>query len=68
MNQLVCHSVPLRTMFGDSISECKKLSPCRIHWQLAEVYEEGVMNEGNVRKWCRLFNGARSDVHNEGQS
>jgi hypothetical protein len=39
-----------------------------IHRHLVKVYGEGVMNEGNVRKWCRLFNGGRTDVHNEARS
>jgi hypothetical protein len=34
----------------------KNIRPAEIHRQLVEVYGEGVMNEGNVRKWCRLFN------------
>jgi hypothetical protein len=32
------------------------------------VSGEGVINEGNVRKLCRLFNGGRTDVHNEARS
>jgi hypothetical protein len=27
-----------------------------------------IMNEGNVRKWCRFFNGDVTDVHNEERS
>jgi hypothetical protein len=45
----------------------KSIRPAEIHRKLVEVYGEGegVMNEGNVCKWCRLFNGGRTDVHNE---
>jgi hypothetical protein len=33
----------------------KKVRPAEIHRQLVKVYGEGVMNDGNVRKWCRLL-------------
>jgi hypothetical protein len=46
----------------------KSFRPAKIHCQLVEVYGEGVMNKGNVHKWCHLFNGGRTDVHNEMQS
>jgi hypothetical protein len=42
----------------------KNIRPAEIHHQLVEVYG-GVMNEGNMRKWCCFFNGGRTDVHNE---
>jgi hypothetical protein len=32
--------------------------PAEIHRQIVEVYGEDVMNKGNVRKWCRLFNSS----------
>jgi hypothetical protein len=43
----------------------KNVSPAEIHCQLVEIYGEGVVNEVNVHKWCHLFNGGRTDVHNE---
>jgi histone-lysine N-methyltransferase SETMAR len=46
----------------------KNIRPTKIRCQLVEVYGEGVMNKGNVCKWCCLFNGGRADVHNEAQS
>jgi hypothetical protein len=46
----------------------KNTHPAEIHRQLVEVYGEGVMNEGNVRKWCCLDNGGRTDVHSEARS
>jgi hypothetical protein len=46
----------------------KNICPTEIHCQFVEVYGEGVMNKGNVRKWCCLFNGGGMDVHNEVQS
>jgi hypothetical protein len=45
----------------------KNICPAKIHRQLVEVCGDGVMNEGNVRKWCHLFNG-ETDVHNEARS
>jgi hypothetical protein len=36
-----------------------------IHRQLTAVYGEGVMNESTVRKWCRMFNEGRTNVHDE---
>lgn len=35
----------------------KKVCPVDIYWQFVEVYRESVRNEGNVYKWCRLFDG-----------
>jgi len=29
------------------------------------VCDEGAMNRGNVRKWCRLFKEGRTNVHDE---
>jgi hypothetical protein len=39
--------------------------PIEIYRQLIAEYGEGVMNESNVRKWCRMFNEGRTDVHTE---
>jgi transposase len=39
-----------------------------IHRQLTAVYGEGVMNESNVRKWYRVFNEGRTNVHDEERS
>jgi hypothetical protein len=43
----------------------ENICPLEIYHHLVEVLGEGVMNEGNVHKWCRLFIGGRIDVHNE---
>ena len=32
------------------------------------MYADGVVTEGNVRKWCPLFNLGRTDVHDEERS
>jgi transposase len=39
-----------------------------IHRQLTAVYGEGVMNESSVRKWCRMFNEGRTNIHDEERS
>jgi hypothetical protein len=42
--------------------------PTEIYPQLIAVYGEGVMNESDVRKWCRMFNGGMTKVQDEGRS
>jgi transposase len=32
------------------------------------MYGEGVMNESSVKKWCRMFNEGRTNVHDEERS
>jgi hypothetical protein len=39
-----------------------------IHRQLMAVNGESVMNESSVRKWCRMFNEGRTNVHDEERS
>jgi hypothetical protein len=36
--------------------ETKNFRPAKINRQLVEVYDEGIMNEGSLRKWSPLFN------------
>lgn len=45
----------------------KKIQLAEIHCQLIEVYGEGVMNEGNMHKWCWLLNKGRTNVNGEAQ-
>uniref|UniRef100_A0A1B6H756 THAP-type domain-containing protein n=1 Tax=Homalodisca liturata TaxID=320908 RepID=A0A1B6H756_9HEMI len=42
--------------------------PIEIHRQLCEVYGNGVMSEGVVRKWCVQFKNGRTNVHDERRS
>jgi hypothetical protein len=47
----------------------ESVSPAaEIHRQIVEVHGEGAINEGSVRKWCRLFKEGRTNVHDEEQS
>jgi histone-lysine N-methyltransferase SETMAR len=39
-----------------------------IHRQLMAVYGEGVMNDSSVRKWCRMFDAGRTNVHDKERS
>jgi hypothetical protein len=43
----------------------KNVRLAKIHREFAEVFGEGAMNRGNVRKWCRLFVENRYNVHDE---
>jgi hypothetical protein len=40
----------------------QNVRPIEIYRQLIAAYGEGVMNESNVRKWCRMFNEGRINV------
>jgi hypothetical protein len=41
------------------------MSALEIHRELCMVYDQNIMNEGNVRQWCTVFKDERADVHNE---
>jgi len=42
--------------------------PSEIHHQICEVYGDNAMSDGMVRKWVRMFNDGRENVHDEAQS
>ena len=42
--------------------------PSEIHHQICRVYGDNAMSDGMVRKWVRMFNEARENVHNEARS
>jgi hypothetical protein len=44
------------------VLNAQNVRPIEIYHQLIAVYGEGVMNEPNVRKWCRMFNEGRTNV------
>jgi hypothetical protein len=67
VNLSLCHSNLKRTVSVTNPADCearsvisflntKHIHLAEIHHQLVEVYEEGVVNEGNMHKWCHLFN------------
>jgi len=39
-----------------------------IHHQICQVYGDNAMNDGMVRKWVRMFNEGRENVHDEARS
>lgn len=46
----------------------KKMKASDIHRELCSVYGENVMCDSAVRKWCRLFQEGRTNVHDEPKS
>jgi len=42
--------------------------PSEIHHQICQVYGDNAMSNGMVRKWVRMFNEGRQNVHNEARS
>jgi len=42
--------------------------PNEIHHQICQVYGDNVMSDGMVRKWVRMFNGGRENVHDGARS
>jgi hypothetical protein len=43
----------------------KYIRPAEMHHQLFEVYGESITSEGNVPKWCRLFNEGKENVNSD---
>jgi transposase len=43
----------------------KNIKPVDIHRQICEVYGENAMSDSMVRRWMRLFNEGRTNVHDE---
>jgi len=43
----------------------KNTKPNEIHCQLCDVYGEHVMSSSAVRRWVRLFNEGRENVHDD---
>jgi len=42
--------------------------PSEIHRQICQVYGANAMSDGMVRKWVRMFNEGRENVHDEARS
>ena len=42
--------------------------PSEIHHQICQVYGDNAMSDGIVRKWVRMFNEGRENVHDETRS
>ena len=42
--------------------------PCEIHHQICQVYGDNAMCDSMVRKWVRMFNEGRENLHDEARS
>jgi len=42
--------------------------PSEIHHQICQVYGDNAMSDGMVRKWVRMFNEGRENVHDAARS
>ena len=42
--------------------------PSESHHQICQVYGDNAMSDGMVRKWVRVFNEGRENVHDEARS
>ena len=46
----------------------RNVLPSEIHHQISQVYGDNAMSDGMVRKWVRMFNEGRENVHDEAGS
>jgi len=71
--------VPVRVKTIEGATDCeirsvtrflnaRNILPSEIHHQICQVYGDNVMSDGMVRKWVRMFNEGRENVHDEVQS
>jgi len=42
--------------------------PSEIHHPICQVYGDNAMSDGMVRKWVRMFNEGRENVHDDARS
>ena len=45
--------------------KARNVLPCESHHQICQAYGDNAMSDGMVRKWVRMFNEGRQNVHNE---
>ena len=46
----------------------RNVLPSEIRHQICQVYGDNAMSNGMVRKWFRMFNERRENMHNEARS
>ena len=46
----------------------RNVLPSEIHHQICQVYGDNAMSNGMVRKWIRMFNEGRENMHDEARS
>jgi len=56
----------MRSVIG--FLNAKNMKPAEIHRQLCDVYAEHAMSSSMVRRWVRLFNEGRDNVHDDTRS
>ena len=49
-------------------SNTRNVLPSEIHHQICQVYGHNAMSDGMVRKWVRMLNEERENVHDEARS
>jgi len=50
------------------VLKARNVLPSEIHHQICQVYSDNAMSDGMVRKWVRMFNEGRENVHDEARS
>jgi len=48
--------------------KARNVLPSEIQYQICQVYGDNAMSDGMVRKWVRMFNEGRKNVHDEARS
>jgi len=48
--------------------KARNMLPSEIHHQICQVYGYNAMSDGTVRKYVRMFNEGRENVHDEARS
>jgi len=46
----------------------RNVLPSEIHHQICQVYGDNAMSDGMVRKWVRVFNEERENMHEDARS
>jgi len=50
------------------VLNARNVLPSEIHHQICQVHGDNAMSDGIVRKWVRMFNEGRENVHDEARS
>ena len=45
------------------VLKARNVLPSEIRHQICQVYDDNAMSDGMVRKWVRMFNEGRENVH-----
>jgi len=50
------------------VLNARNVLPSEIHHQICQVYGDNAMSDSMIRKWVRMFNEGRENVHDEAWS